>query len=142
MVFPAARIIYTKRDPMDNCLSVYFQQLGGNLAYTTNLGNIAHYYRQHVRLMQHWTECFGADIYTVDYDELVRSAEPVLRRLLDFLGLEWDERCLSFQETGNLVKTASIWQVRGDLNTHSSGRWRNYAPYMPDIQALLNGKSS
>ena len=142
MMFPAARIIYTKREPMDNCLSIYFQQLGGNLAYPTNLENIAHYYRQHLRLMQHWTDCFATGIYNVDYDELVQSPEPVLRRLLDFLGLEWDERCLSFRETDNLVKTASIWQVRGELNTHSSGRWRNYAPYMPDIQALLNYKSS
>ena len=142
MLFPAARIILTKRDPMDNCLSVYFQQLGGNLGYTTDLADIAHYYRQHLRLMTHWTGCFGEDIFKVDYDDLVRSPEPLLRRLLDFLGLEWDDRCLAFKETDNLVKTASIWQVRGELHTHSSGRWRNYARFMPDIQALLTDKVS
>jgi len=140
ILFPAARIIYTKRDPMDNCLSVYFQQLGGNLGYATDLKDIAHYYRQHVRLMTHWTGCFGGDIFTVDYDELVRAPEPILRRLLDFLGLEWDERCLKFQGTGNLVKTASVWQVRGELHSRSSGRWRNYAPFIPEIQGLLNGE--
>lgn len=139
ILFPGARIIYTKRDPMDNCLSVYFQQLGGNVGYTTDLENIAHYYRQHLRLMEHWSACFGEDIFTVDYDELIQTPEPVIRRLLGFLGLEWDDRCLAFHETGNLVKTASVWQVRGELHSRSSGRWRNYAPFMPDIQGFLKG---
>lgn len=138
ILFPRARIIYTRRNPMDNCLSVYFQQLGGNLAYTTDLDNIAHYYQQHLRLMQHWTACFGDDIFNVDYEELIHAPEPVLRGLLGFLGLEWDDRCLSFQETGNLVKTASVWQVREELHSRSSGRWRHYAPFMPDLEALLN----
>ena len=138
ILFPAARIIYTKREPMDNCLSVYFQQLGGNLGYTTDLENIAHYYLWHLRLMDHWKECFGGDIFTVAYDELIRTPEPILRRLLDLLGLDWDDRCLSFQGTDNLVKTASVWQVREELHGRSSGRWRNYAPYIPDIRALLD----
>lgn len=142
ILFPAARIIYTKRNPMDNCLSIYFQQLGGNLSYATDLENIAHYYRQHLRLMAHWTDCFGEDIFTVDYDKLVRTPEPVLRSMLNFLGLEWDDRCLSFQGTDNLVKTASVWQVREELHTHSSGRWRNYAPCTPDMQALLDVEES
>ena len=142
ILFPAARIIYTRRDPMDNCLSVYFQQLGNNLGYATDLEDIAHYYRQHSRLMDHWTTCFGGNIFTVDYDELVRSPEPVLRQLLNFLGLEWDDRCLTFQETDNLVKTASVWQVRGELHSQSSGRWHNYAPFMPDIQSVLNNNGN
>jgi hypothetical protein len=87
--------------------------------------------------MAHWMECFAANIFTLDYDELVRSPEPVLRRLLDFLGLPWDERCLAFERTIGLVKTASVWQVREPLHPLSSGRWRNYEPLARNIQALL-----
>jgi len=137
MLFPSARIVYTKRNPMDNCLSIYFQQLGGNLNYATDMENTAHYYLQHVRLMQHWMSCFAGSIFTVDYDELVRSPEPILRRLLDFLELEWSDRCLNYTQTDNLVQTASVWQVREALHTQSSGRWRNYAPYVHGMQTLF-----
>ena len=71
---------------------------------------------------------FAEDIFTVDYDELVNSPEQVLRQLLHVLGFEWDDRCLTFQKADSLVKTASVWQVRDELHTDSSGRWRNYTP--------------
>lgn len=141
-MFPRARIVYTKRDPMDNCLSIYFQYLGPQLRYATDLPNTAHYYRQHERLMRHWNGCFGENIHTVDYDELVRSPESVLRALLDFLKLEWDDRCLTFQEADALVKTASVWQVRDDLHRRSSGRWRNYEAHLGDLRDLLRKRAS
>ncbi len=137
-IFPNARIIFTSRNKLDNCLSIYFQQLGGNLAYATDIGDTAHYYDQHTRLMSHWHNCFPDNIFTVNYDELVKSPEPVLRKLIDFLGLEWDDSCLSFQESDNPVKTASVWQVRGELHANSSGRWRNYEPYLQNILESLN----
>lgn len=135
-MFPRARIVYTSRDRLDNCLSVFFQQLGGNLSYASDLGDTADYYTQHVRLMSHWVACFGDDIFTVDYDELVRSPEPALRGLLNFLGLGWDERCLAFERSGDSVKTASVWQVREGLHKSSSGRWRNYAAVIPELESL------
>ena len=138
VLFPCARIVYTRRNPVDNCLSVYFQQLGGNLSYATDLEDTAHYYRQHELLMAHWSSCFAESIFTVEYDELVNSPAPVLRQLLHFLGLEWDDRCLTFHETDSLVKTASVWQVRNEIHTDSSGRRRNYTPFVQDIQALLS----
>jgi len=137
ILFPAARIIYTRRNPLDNCLSVYFQQLGGNLNYANDLENTAHYYKQHSRLMDHWLGCFSENLFTVDYDEFVSSPEPVLRSLLEYLGLDWDERCLEFYRAENQVQTASVWQVREELHTKSSGRWRHYVPYVQDIQSLL-----
>ena len=140
-LFPSARIVYTKRNPLDNCLSVYFQQLGGNLNYATDLEDTAHYHVQHERLMNHWKACFGENIFTVDYDELVRSPEPVLGPLLEFLGLDWDDRCLAFQKTDSQVKTASVWQVREGLHALSSGRWQNYEPFVHDIRALVERNS-
>jgi tetratricopeptide (TPR) repeat protein len=135
-MFPRARIVWTRRTRADNCLSVFFQQLGGNLSYTTDLEDTADYYDQQVRLMDHWQACFGEDIHTVDYEELVSSPEPVLRSLLDFLGLEWDERCLDFKRASGSVKTASIWQVREGLHQASSGRWRNYEAVAPQLKSM------
>jgi tetratricopeptide (TPR) repeat protein len=135
-MFPAAKIVYTRREFRDNCLSVWFQQLGAQLSYATDLADTAHYYRLQERLMEHWHELLGANIFTVDYDELVRDPEPVLRALLEFLGLPWDPACLEFQQARSQVKTASVWQVREPLHTRSSGRWRNYQPYLDQLDAL------
>jgi len=141
-MFPAARIVYTKRNSRDNCLSMYFQQLGGNLGYATDLGDIGHYYGQHERLMEHWRSLSGNNIFTVDYDELVGEPEPVLRKLLGFLGLPWNDACLEYQNAESLVKTASVWQVREKLHSRSRGRWRNYRPYVGDVAALGDEGSS
>ena len=135
-MFPRAKVILTRRELRDNCLSVYFQQLGAPLSYATNLADTAHYYRLQERLVARWRELLGENIFTVDYDELVRDPEPVLRGLLDFLELPWDPACLEFQRARSQVKTASVWQVREPLHTRSSGRWRNYQPYVEHVDAL------
>lgn len=131
--FPEARFICTRRAAADVCLSIWSQQFGP-VAYATDLEDTAHYYGQHERLIGHWHRCFGENLFTVDYDELVRSPEAVLRPLLDFLALEWSDRCLDFREAGSPVRTASLWQVREALHTRSSGRWRNYAPFLRDLE--------
>lgn len=132
-MFPSARIVYTRRKQRDNCLSVYFQQFGGNLAYATDLWNTQHYYDLHERLMAHWQNILGESIFAVDYENLVRDPEPVLRALFDFLQLPWDDRCLDFQAAGQLVKTASLWQVREPLHEGSVDRWKNYERFVGKI---------
>lgn len=136
-LFPKAKIVYTKRNPLDNCLSVYFQQLGEYLAYGSDIKAIAHYYLEHEKLMQHWQSCFGENIHTLHYDELVKTPQPVVLSLLKFLGLPWDENCLTFPLAGNMVKTASVWQVREELHHKSSGRWRNYLSLIEQIRPLF-----
>ncbi len=125
-IFPACKIIQTRRELRDNCLSVYFQQFDRSASYANDLQHIAHYYRQQERLFVHWQACAGDNICTVDYEELIESPELVLRRVLAFLGLEWDASVLDFQQGKGLVKTASIWQVRQGLHSGSRDRWRNY----------------
>jgi tetratricopeptide (TPR) repeat protein len=134
VLFPAAKIIHTRRSLLDNCLSLYFQQLGNNFSYATDVENSAHYHQQQQRLMAHWISCLGDEIFAVDYEELVASPEPVMRRLLDYLGLEWDARVLEFQKAGNFVKTPSLWQVREKLHTRSSGRWQNYETLVQNLR--------
>jgi tetratricopeptide (TPR) repeat protein len=141
-MFPKARIIHTRRDLRDNCLSLYFQQFGAELSYATDLGDIAHYYRQQESLMTHWRRLLGDNIFTIDYDELVRDPEPVLRSLLRFLRLPWDDSCLEFEKARSLVKTASIWQVREALHTRSSGRWQNYEQFVDNADALLEQRKN
>jgi len=126
-LFPKAKIIHTTRDVRDNSLSVFFQQFGTDLGYATDLGDIAHYQRQQERLERHWQTCFGDDMFTVPYEDLVASPESVLRPLLEHLNLDWDSRVLTPGESDGLVKTASIWQVRQGTHTRSAGRWRNYS---------------
>lgn len=124
--FPNARFVNTLRDPRDTCLSIWFQQFDGQLAYASDPGNIAHHYGQYLRLMQHWRGLFGASIFDADYDQYVRDPRTVTERLLAFLGLGWHEGCLEFQRNATRVRTASVSQVRQPLYRKSSGRWRNY----------------
>jgi tetratricopeptide (TPR) repeat protein len=136
-LFPQARIVHTVREPLDNCLSVFFLHLDPSMAYALDLMDIGHYYAQYRRLMAHWRTLFGADILDFDYDAFVRSPRPATERLLDFCGLEWDEACLAFHRQRNAVKTASVWQVREPLYDRSSGRWRNYATQVETLRDYL-----
>lgn len=136
-LFPDARFINTIRDPLDNCLSAYFLHLDHSMAYALDLMDTAHYYGQYRRLMAHWKSLFGNDILDFDYDGFVRDPRPSTERLLAFCGLEWDDACLSFHRTKNVVKTESVWQVRQPLYQRSSGRWRNYAKHLEPVRSYL-----
>jgi len=126
-VFPNARIVYMQRDPIDTCLSCYFQKFAANLNFTMDLADLAHYYREHHRLMAHWRAVLPpGTILDLPYAELVANQEEWTRKILDFLGLEWDERCLEFHNTKRAVVTASYWQVRQKIYKDSVARWRNY----------------
>ena len=139
-LFPEARIVHTRRDPVDTCLSIYFTHLAHSVPYALDLLDIAHWYRQYRRLMSHWKRAGGADaIHDVDYDELVRAPRPLVERALDHCGLAWDDACLAFHETTSIVRTPSAWQVRQPLYRHSSGRWRNYERHLADLRRALAG---
>ncbi len=125
-MFPDAKIIHTTRDPLDNCLSIYFSHLDQSLTYALDLMDIGHHYLQYLRLMAHWKALFGADIFDLSYDMLVTEPEPAITRLLTFLGLDWHQRCLSVPAAGRGIRTSSVWQVREPLYQHSSGRSRHY----------------
>ena len=137
-LFPGAKIVHTRRNPLDNLLSLYFLHLDPGMAYALDLKDSAHWYGQYERLMAHWKSLFPNYIFDVDYDELVRDPKPVIEGLLDFLRLEWDDGLLDFHQGGAPVKTASVWQVRQPLHPRSSGRWLNYRTQL-EAAALLNG---
>jgi tetratricopeptide (TPR) repeat protein len=136
-VFPNARIIYMRRDPIDTCLSCYFQPFSPVLNFTMDLSDLAHHYREHQRLMSHWRAVLppGA-ILDVPYAELVADQEGWTRRILNFLGLEWDPRCLDFHRTTRPVVTASYWQVRQRVYSESVQRWRHYKRFIGPLLDL------
>jgi hypothetical protein len=136
-MFPQARIVHTARNPLDNCLSIYFLHLDHGMGYALDLADIAHYYLQYRRLMAHWKLLFGADILDFDYDVFVREPRASVARLLESCGLDWHEGCLNFQRADRAVKTASVWQVREPLYLRSSGRWRNYERHLAPLQEAL-----
>ena len=136
-VFPNARVIYMQRDPIDTCLSCYFQHFMSGLNFTLDLSDLAHYYREHQRLMAHWRAVLPAGfILDVPYEQLVADQEGWSRKMLQFIGLEWDDRCLKFHENTRQVMTASAWQVRQKIYSSSVARWRNYEKF---IGPLLKG---
>ncbi len=136
-VFPNARIILMRRNPIDTCLSCYFQNFSTGMTFTMDLADLAHYYRVHQRLMNHWcSELPSGTILEVPYEELVSDQETWTRKILDFIGLEWDERCLASHETKRSVVTASAWQVRQKVYQHSVERWRNYEKFIGPLKGL------
>jgi tetratricopeptide (TPR) repeat protein len=135
--FPNTRFIYLQRDPIDTCLSCYFQQFGAALNFTMDLSDLAHYYKAHRKLFKHWQSVLPADrILVVPYEQLVQQPEQWVRRMLDFLGLDWYDRCLSFHDTQRIVTTASTWQIRQKIYTRSVGRWHSYKKHIGPLKAL------
>jgi tetratricopeptide (TPR) repeat protein len=136
-VFPNARIIYMRRDPIDTCLSCYFQQFLATQDYTMDLSDLAHHYREHRRLMAHWRAVLpSGSILDVPYAELVADQEKWTRKILEFLELDWDARCLEFHKTERPVVTASYWQVRQKIYKNSVARWRNYKKFIKPLLSL------
>ena len=139
LLFPNARIIHCRRDPIDTCLSCFFTDFGASHDYTGNFEILGGYYRQYRRLMDHWSDVLGIPMLEVDYETLVEDQESVTRSLLDYCGLEWDERCLHFHDNKRVVSTASYNQVRKPIYSQSVGRWRHYRPYLSPLIESLGG---
>jgi hypothetical protein len=135
---PNARVIHMLRQPVDTCLSIYFQDFGSNFSYANDLDDLANFYREYLRLMRHWRETLGSQVLLdVPYEALVGEQEKWSRRMIEFIGLPWDERCLEFHRTDRSVVTASKWQVRQKINSASIGRWRRYEKHIGSLRSLL-----
>ena len=135
---PHARIIHMQRHPLDNCLSIYFQNFFNIGPYANELGHLAHYYEQYRHITAHWRALLPATtLLEVPYESLVEDLEHWSRRMVDFIGLPWDPRCLDFHQTDRVVVTASKWQVRQKISKASSGRWRHYESHIGPLRRLL-----
>lgn len=136
-LFPGAKIVHTVRDPLDTCLSVFFTHFDLSQTYATDLLDIAHWYRLYETLMDDWRAQYGADILDLRYEALIAEPEAQIRRLLDFVGLDWDDGCMAFHSVQRSVQTPSVWQVRRPLYASSCGRWRHYRSHIGPLAAAL-----
>lgn len=138
-LFPKARVIHALRDPMDNCVSCYMSNLSRWHSYTQDLTTLGQFYRGHIRLMDHWKKALPNPILEVRYEDVVADTEGQARRIIDFLGLDWDPNCLKFQENENKAKTMSAWQVRQPIYTSSVKRWKRYEEFLDPLKEELKG---
>ena len=137
LLFPNAKIIHCTRDPIDNCISCFFNTFNERHGYNTDLYTLGLYYREYKRLMDHWNALLPGRIYECNYETMIADQEAELRRLIDFLGLPWDDACLRFYETERAVTTPSRWQVRQPIYQSSVKRWKKYEnKIQPLIEAL------
>jgi tetratricopeptide (TPR) repeat protein len=137
LLFPNARIIHARRNPMDNCVSCFMNWFHGSHGYNTDLTKLGAYYREYARLMAYWRKTLRLRMLEVDYQEMVNDQEGQSRRLIEFLGLEWDPRVLTFYETERSVQTISRWQVRQPIYKTSVNRWRAYEKYLGPLKEAL-----
>ena len=133
-VLPGAKIIHTRRHPMDTCLSNYRIFFPDGMPWSYDLRNLGKCYRIYHEHMQHWESNMPPDtLLSIRYEETVADLESMARRVLDHIGLDWDPNCLKFYETERPVKTASLGQVRQPIYTSSVGRWRKYEQYLKPL---------
>jgi len=128
---PNARIIHCRRDARDTCLSIFTVPFAFHPPFAYSFKNLAFTYKQYERIMDHWRSVLPPDRFIeIDYEELVADQEGVTRRLIEFLGLEWDESCMFPERNNRLVTTPSRWQVRQPVYKKSVGRWKKFAQWL------------
>ncbi len=137
-VLPRTRIIHMQRHPIDTCLSIYFQNFPNMGHFANDLDALAFYYDEYLRITAHWRKVLPCESWLdVPYEGLIQDQEAWTRRMLEFVGLPWDARCLDFHKTDRVVVTASRWQVRQKMTSSSAGRWRHYQQFIKPLQRLV-----
>jgi tetratricopeptide (TPR) repeat protein len=135
LLWPKARIIHCRRNPVDTCWSCFQNPLNDSHPYSRDLTYLGQYYREYARLMDHWKRLMPGQIHELNYENFTADFEAEARRLIDFIGLPWDEACLNFHEAGSTVQTLSRRQVRNPIYKSSVERWRRYER---ELQPLLS----
>ncbi len=139
LILPEAKVIYCKRDPIDNCFSLYshkFVEVSHQYSYNQKM--LVQYYKLHQDLMKFWFKKHADDIFILDNEELVNNQETVSKKLIEHCELEWEEQCLDFHKNKRQVRTASIEQVRKPINNKSIGAWKKYEDYLSEMLSELN----
>ena len=137
MILPNARIIDARRHPLDCCFSNFRQHFARGQGFSYGLDDMGRYYRDYVRLMAHFDTVMPGRIYRVIHEELLDDPEGQIRRMLDALGLPFEQACLDFHSSGRAVRTASSEQVRRPINRDGVDQWRAYADKLEPLRAAL-----
>jgi Flp pilus assembly protein TadD len=138
VAFPRASIIHCRRAAVDTALSIHQTHFHPSLAFPTGGAELVAYFRSYQRLMEHWRSVLPAHRFIeVDYEDLTRAPEPVIRRIIAACGLAWHDACLRPECNPRAVKTPSKWQTRQPIYRTSVARWRRYEPWLGPLRALV-----
>lgn len=138
LLFPKARIIHCKRNPIDTCLSIYSTYFTARMDFSADRGDLVFFYRQYKRLMEHWQKVLPPEVYyETEYEELVNDRDARSRELVAFCGLDWDDACLVPEQNERQVRTASVWQARQPVYKTPVERWRRYEPWLGELRELV-----
>jgi tetratricopeptide (TPR) repeat protein len=139
LIFPNAKFVHTMRNPVDTCLSAYTKLFKDDMPHSYEFGELGRYYLQYKSIMEHWHKVIPeGTIMDVEYENAVADTEGYARRLIDFVGLDWDPACVEFHKSKRPVKTASVAQVRKPVYSGSVERWRKYGPGLQPLLDALN----
>lgn len=136
-LLPQARFIHCRRDPVDNCLSIFKLPFEDAHSYSHSLESLGQYYRHYEQLTAHWTAVTGNRMINLQYEDVVGSLEDQARRLLDFLGLPFDDAVLNFHRSKRIVKTPSASQVRQPIYSGSVLKWKKYEQHLGPLLSSL-----
>jgi tetratricopeptide (TPR) repeat protein len=137
LLLPNAKIIDARRHPMAGCFSCFKQLFARGQRFTYRLEDLGHYYRDYVRLMDHWDTVLPGRVLRVNYEDMVADSEKQIRRVLEYCGLAFEEGCLRFYETERAVRTPSSEQVRQPVYSHGLEQWRNFEAHLGPLKAAL-----
>lgn len=136
-MLPGTRVLHCRRDPVDTGLSIFFQNFANSHAYAYDLASIGHYYRQYERIMAHWRAVSPLPMLDVVYEDVVADKHAQARRMIEHLGLPWEDSVAAFEDNRRAIATASVWQARQPIYTRSVERWRKYEPFIGDLLTAL-----
>jgi tetratricopeptide (TPR) repeat protein len=137
LILPNARIIDARRHPLASCFSNFKQHFAMGQLFSYGLENIGRFYREYVALMAHYDAVLPGRVHRVFYERMVEDTENEVRRLLEYCGLPFEERCLRFYENERIVRTASSEQVRRPIYKEGVDHWRHYEPWLDPLKAAL-----
>ena len=140
LLFPSAKVIHCRRNPIDTCTSCFLQGFTKNVAFSFDTTKLAVYYNGYREIMDHWSSVLPSQPLVVDYEKMVDSTEDETRRLLEFCELEWEDDCLEFHQTDRIIQTASYDQVRKPIYKSSVDRWRRYGPVLDPITNIIKNE--
>lgn len=137
LILPNAKIIDARRAPMDCCFSGFKQLFAEGQEFTYGLQEIGRYYADYVDLMDHWDVVLPGKVLRVSHEDVLDDLEGQTRRMLDFIGVPFEEACLEFHKTNRAVRTASSEQVRQPINRKGQGAWEPFGPWLDDLKSAL-----
>lgn len=136
-ILPGSHVIHCRRNPIDTCLSIYFQRFGPRLVYATDLEFCAKQYLVYTKVIEYITNELGVTMHDAVYEETTANPESSIRAMLEHIGLPFDQSCMDFHKSKKAVHTASAAQIRQPMYTSSTQRWKNYEKHIaPLIEAL------